>query len=106
MKAIMMAAAMMLSLSMVACGSAEGTCKSACKKAADCKEDDAGYQDKADCEKGCEALAEAADKADCNKELKKAVKCGKKNFECDGSGFEECESEFEDYGKCLADGED
>ena len=102
MKAIWMAAVIALSLGTVACGSAEGKCKSACKKAADCEESDAGYQDKADCESGCEDLAEAADEADCNSEFKDVVSCGKSNFECDGSGFEECESELTAYAECFA----
>lgn len=104
MKAIWMAVAVALSLSTVACGGGEGACKKACKKGEDCKEGDPGYTaDLGDCEKACEEGAKDADEADCKSEFNKAAKCGKKNFECDGSGYEECKSEVEDLIKCSAE---
>jgi hypothetical protein len=102
MKAIWIAAALALSLGTVACGGGEGACKSGCKKAADCDYPDGYEYDQDECEKGCEKAAEAADKADCKSEFNKAAKCAKKNFDCEADGSE-CEDEYTDYGKCLAE---
>lgn len=102
MKAIWMAAVLALSMGTVACGGGEGACKSTCKKAADCEGAPDGYQD--DCEKLCEEFAETADEAGCKSEFNKAAKCGKKEFDCEGSG-DACSSESEDLGKCILDAE-
>ena len=102
MKAIWMAAALMLSFSTVACGGGEGACKSICKKSADCELPEGVEYDQGACETACEDFAADADEAGCKKEFNKAVKCAKKNFDCEASDSNPCESEAEAYGECAA----
>ncbi len=70
-----------------------------CKKAADCSEDDIMYVEDVDkCKEECD---DADEEDECKSEQKKAAKCYVKNFECDGSGGEECEDETKELMECL-----
>lgn len=101
MKAILMTAAIALSLLTAACGNPTKTCEKQCDNYAECDGVPEGSADL--CKDVCEATEKAVEKAGCEKEYKKLASCAGSDVDCDATEADDsCESESEDLAKCLA----